>query len=213
MKSQCVDDFELTGDGSAAPWSIAAWQPMVRVGEGESTRATQAKVLWSKKGLYFLVECEDGKLTCSMTNDGDDLFREDVVEVFLWPDEAQPVYFEYEISPLNVELPILISNHEGDFYGWLPWHYTGERRTRHATSVRGGSKESGAAVTGWSAEFFIPFELLTGLGNTPPKPGSRWRTNIYRIDYDAEPPSHWAWNPETGAKFHNFRQFGTLEFA
>ena len=36
-----------------------------------------------------------------------DLWNEDVFEVFLWTDERYPVYFEYEISPLNHELPIL----------------------------------------------------------------------------------------------------------
>ena len=36
-----------------------------------------------------------------------DLWNEDVFEVFLWTDERYPVYLEYEISPLNHELPIL----------------------------------------------------------------------------------------------------------
>lgn len=212
MKISLVDDFEVTGDGSAPAWQGIPWEPLVRVGDGRAAYATRAGILWSKTGLYFLVDCEDSRLTCTMTRDCDDLFREDVVEVFLWPDEAHPVYFEYEISPLNVELPILVSNHDGIFHGWLPWHYNGKRRVRHATAVRGGSKEQGAQVTGWSTEFFIPFELMTGLGNTPPHPGSRWRANIYRIDYDAGSASHWAWHPETAQRFHDFRQFGVLEF-
>jgi len=212
MKISCVNDFEVSGDGSASAWQSVPWEPLVRVGEGKASHASRTKILWSQTGLYFLVDCEDRQLTCTMTQDGDDLFREDVVEVFLWPDEAHPVYFEYEISPLNFELPILVSNHEGTFHGWLPWHYIGPRRVRHATSVRGGTREPGAAVTGWSAEFFIPFELFSGLGNTPPKAGSRWRANIYRLDYDAGEASHWAWNPETAHRFHNYQQFGVLEF-
>jgi len=212
LKIRQVDDFEVTGDGTAAAWRDIAWEPLVRVGEGKSQWATKTKVMWSATGLYFLVDCEDQKLTCTMTQDGDDIFREDVVEIFLWPDEGQPIYFEYELSPLDVELPILVSNNGGDFYGWLPWHYVGPRRVRHATATRGGPKASGGEVTGWSAEFFIPFTLLTGMGNTPPQPGSRWRANIYRIDYDAQPCSHWAWCPDTGANFHKFREFGTLQF-
>jgi len=39
----------------------------------------------------------------------------DVFEFFLWPDERYPVYFEYEISPLGHELPILIPNFGGQF--------------------------------------------------------------------------------------------------
>ena len=53
-------------------------------------------------------------------------------EVFLWPDERDPIYFEYEISPLGRELPILVPNLDGKFLGWRPWHYEGEpaRRAR-----------------------------------------------------------------------------------
>lgn len=128
MKIPCVNDFEVSGDGSASAWQGVAWEPLVRVGEGKAAYAARTKILWSQTGLYFLVDCEDRKLTCTMTRDGDDLFREDVVEVFLWPDEAHPVYFEYEISPLNFELSLMVNNHEGDFCGWLPFHYTGGRR-------------------------------------------------------------------------------------
>lgn len=212
MQIRHVEDFQVTGDGSSPAWQNADWQPMTRVGSGKASYTTKAKMLWSQTGIYFLVECEDRKLTCTMTQDFDDLFREDVVEVFLWPDEASPVYFEYEISPLNVELPIMVANHKGTFHGWLPWHYIGPRRTRHTTSVQGGNCEPGAEVTAWTTEFFIPFELLSGLGNTPPQAGTRWRANIYRIDYDSGEGSHWAWHPETGARFHNYAQFGVLEF-
>jgi hypothetical protein len=41
----------------------------------------------------------------------------------------------------------------------------------------------------------------------------RWRANLYRIDYDADRPSQWAWCTRTGGNFHDFRRFGTLRFA
>ena len=124
-----VDDFELDGAGSAPAWQKAAWQDLTRVG-GNAPYRSRAKMLHSATGLYFLFDCEDRKLTCTMSRDTDDIYREDVVEVFLWPDERQELYFEYEISPLGVELPILVPNHQGTFMGWLPWHYEGARQTR-----------------------------------------------------------------------------------
>ena len=207
-----VSDFEVTGDGSAAAWQRLEWLPLARVGATPCEYATRGKVAWSAEGLYFLFDCEDRKLVCSLQRDFDDIYREDVIEVFLWPNEAQELYFEYEISPLNVELPILVPNHKGGFMGWRPWHYEGDRVTRRATAVRGGPKAAMAAVTGWSAEFFIPFALLRGLGNVPPAPGSAWRANLYRIDYDTGKAAQWAWCPDTGTNFHGFRQFGTLVF-
>ncbi len=133
------------------------------------------------------------------------------MEVFLWPDERFPIYFEYEISPLDHELVLLVPNLDGQFLGWTPWHYEGIHRIRHATSVRGGEKGSLAVIEGWSAEFFIPFDLLAPLTNVPPKPGARWRANFYRCDFDAEPHAVWAWQP-VEKRFHEFEKFGTLVF-
>lgn len=207
-----VDDFAVTGDGSNAAWSATEWVPLVRVGDGPATYATRAKVLYSATGMYFLVDSEDRQLTCTLTEHNSDLYVEDVVEVFLWSNEEQDLYFEYEISPLNYELPILIPNNKGKFFGWLPWHYTGERKTRTATTVRGGEKASMAKVEGWTAEFFLPFALMLGMGNVPPTPGMSWRGNIYRLDYDSGKASHYTWCPDTNTNFHAFHKFGTLTF-
>ena len=106
-------------------------------------------------------------------------------EVFLWTDERDPIYFEYEISPLDRELPILVPNLDGKFLGWLPWHYEGDAQDPQGDLGRSAaSVKSGAEVKGWTAEVFIPYELLTPLRNVPPKPGTRWRANFYRMDYD-----------------------------
>ncbi len=207
-----VPDFELTGSGSSPAWQSLDWQPLTRVGRGSANYRTRAKLLCSDTGLYFLVDCEDRHLTCTLLEDNADLYREDVVEVFLWPSEPQPLYFEYEISPLGFELPLLVPNHEGRFHGWLPWHYDGPRAVRRATAVRGGLQAPHADVSGWSVECFIPFALLAGLGNAVPAPGTPWHANLYRIDYDAGVTTQWAWCPDTGTNFHDFARFGHLVF-
>ena len=92
----------------------------------------------------------------------------------------------------------------GKFLGWRPWHYDGERRIVKATSVRDGKKESGASISGWRAEMFTPFELLKPLENVPPKPGTTWRANFYRMDYDGERPMSWDWS-RVGPSFHEFK--------
>jgi hypothetical protein len=206
-----TEDFALTGDGSASPWRRAEWIPLTRRGSAGLDYETRVKVLYSATGLYVLMDGADARLTATMTEDFLDLWTEDVFEVFLWTDEAYPVYFEYEISPLGYELPILVPNLEGDFLGWRPWHYEGDRLTRRATSVTGGPRESGAAITGWRAEVFIPWALLKPLRGVPPGPGSRWRANFYRVDYDGGTATAWMWAPVAGT-FHEFRRFGVLRF-
>jgi hypothetical protein len=202
-------DFRV-GKADDPNWKRAEWLVLPQRTFGSGAFETKVKALYSDSGMYFLFQCADRKLSATMQADFMDLWNEDVVEVFLWPYEAQPVYFEYEISPLNRELPILISNLQGDLVRWQPFHYDTDRRTQHATRVYGGRKESNASVTGWSAEFFIPFKLLRPLTNISPRRGTRWRTNFYRVDYD-KGKSSWSWKL-TRKNFHDYEKFGIMIF-
>lgn len=204
-------DFPVSGDGNNAAWKRAEWISLNRRAEGVHEYTCRFKVLYSDSGIYFLLHGSDEVLTASMQKDFEDLWNEDVFEVFLWTDEAYPVYFEYEISPLNRELPILIPNFGGKFYGWRPWHYEGDRKTKKAVKVLGGQANPGAAIKGWSAEVFFPFDLLKPLQNVPPRPGTRWRANVYRVDYDDDKVTQWDW-ARVGASFHEYKKFGTLVF-
>ena len=212
LRVGATEDFEVTGDGSAEAWRKAEWVTLEPRTANGLAYASRVKVLYSHKGLYVLMEAEDKKITATFRDDFADLWTEDVFEFFLWPDERDPLYFEYEISPLNRELPILVPNPDGrKFLGWRPWHYEGERKVRKATSASGGRTESGASVDGWKAEVFLPFALLSPLRKVPPEPGSRWRANFYRMDYDGGKTSSWDWS-RVGPSFHEFRKFGTLVF-
>lgn len=211
LKINSTPDFELTGDGSAAHWATAEWVTIPQRKIFGPPQSTQIKILYSPNGIYFLFKCEDQRLTATMAEDFLDLWNEDVVEVFLWTDESFPAYFEYELSPLNHELPILVPNNKGDFWGWRPWHYEGSRLTRHMTSVQGGEKQSGAAIAGWMAEFYIPYALLKPLGNVPPQSGTKWRANFYRCDYDSGQMATWEWQA-IEFRFHEYDKFGTLIF-
>jgi hypothetical protein len=204
-------DFEVTGNGASENWKAAKWIDITLRKKIPENYTTRAKVLYSDKGIYFLFDCVDKKITATLKEDFANLYTEDVVEVFLWPSEDFPVYFEYELSPLNFELPIMVPNYKGKFYGWRPWHYEGESKTLHSTSVTGGVKESGASVSGWMAEFFIPFKLLAPLPQVPPKPGTKWRANMYRIDYDFTGETTFSWQ-KTRTNFHDYANYGTFEF-
>lgn len=203
-------DFKVTGDGSSDEWKSTTWVDLVQQGPEYASYSTKTKVLYSETGIYFLFDCEDKKLTSTIKGDQQNIYTEDVVEVFLWTEESFPVYFEYELSPLNYELTIMVPNYNGKFFGWLPWHYEGDKLTQHETSVSGGKRESGNAVNGWKAEFFIPYKLLAPLPNVPPVPGTKWRANMYRIDYD-DGTAHYAWQ-KTGKSFHEYSKFGTFIF-
>jgi len=207
-----VGDFEVTGAGGDAAWRQAEWVPLRRREPAGHAYDTRFKTVYSPTGLYFLIEGTDRALTATMNEDFMDLWNEDVFEVFLWTDERYPSYFEYEISPLNHELPILIPHFGDRSFGWRPWHYERDRLTRKATATIGGPKQPRAAIDGWRAEVFIPYALLRPLQNVPPKAGTTWRANVYRMDYDEGKRSQWEW-ARVGTSFHEYERFGDLVFA
>jgi hypothetical protein len=207
-----AQDFEVTGKGDAPAWQQAEWTTLRRRQPDGHPYETRFKLLYSRTGLYGLMDATDKALTATMADDFMDLWNEDVFEMFLWTDERHPIYFEYQISPLNRELAILVPNFGGQFLGWRPWHYERDRLTRRSTSTTGGPKASGAAIDGWRAEFFIPYSLLRPLQNVPPNPGTVWRANFYRMDYDGGKRTQWEWSP-VGESFHEYRKFGELVFA
>ena len=207
LKVKHTSNFEIKGDGSAINWNSAEWLELPVNTVAGIPYQTQMKMLYSDSGIYCLYRCEDNKITASLKDDFLDLWNEDVVEAFFWTDEATPLYFEYELSPLNYELPILVPNNKGKFLGWRPWHYEGNRRTKHATHIN----KNGGATTSWTAEFFIPYSLLTPLNNVPPQKGTRWRANFYRIDHD-NGESSWEWQKVRKENFHDYELFGQLVF-
>jgi hypothetical protein len=207
-----TNDFEVTGTGEHGGWRQAEWTALARRQPNGHPYESRFKILYSNTGLYVLMDGTDRKLTATMSEDLMDLWKEDVFEVFFWTDERYPVYFEYEISPLNHELPILVPNFGGEFLGWRPWHYETDRRTRKATSTVGGPKRPLAPIQGWRAEVFIPYSLLKPLQNVPPRPGTVWRANFYRMDHDDAHTTQWEWSP-VGASFHDYQNFGRLLFA
>lgn len=202
-------EFEISGDGSNKAWESATWNTLAPT--DNQTQKTRFKILYSETGIYFLFHNEDEILTATMTKDFDRLWLEDVNEVFLWPDTTATIYFEYEISPLNYELSILVPNFDGKFLGWLPWEYEGKRKTKHLTHVDGGERVTGSKIRAWYAEFFIPYALLNPLPNVPPKRGMVWKGNMYRIDHDKGKAKRWSWR-KTDSNFHQYSRFGKMIF-
>ncbi|MCC6511320.1 MAG: carbohydrate-binding family 9-like protein [Pirellulaceae bacterium] len=211
---KACDDFQLTGSGQATAWNKSDWVALNKRPNSKHDYETRFKMLYSKTGVYVLFDGADAQLTSTKREDFLDLWTEDVYECFFWTDERHPVYFEYEISPLGYELPILIPNIDGRFLGWRPWSIGepgAERKTRKATAARGGDLKSLAKVSGWSAEVFIPYDMLKPLANVPPKPGTIWRANFYRMDYDGQQQGSWDW-ARVGPSFHEYKSFGRLVF-
>ena len=211
-----TEDFLITGDGSAENWNQAEWAELLqRQFEDMGNRyRSEFKILYSETGIYILYRNEDRILNATIEEHFAELWYEDVVEAFFWTDESGPDYFEYELSPLNYELPLIVSNLDGELVHWIPflnsYHEGSDRKTQHKTTIIGGEKRSGAEIEGWIAEVYIPFKLMHPLKNIFPESGTNWRANFYRVDYDNGMTSY-SWQPyETN--FHDYENYGTLTF-
>lgn len=203
-------DFPISGDTTSANWRSTKWILLPQRSSAGQHYKTRIKLLYSATGLYFLYYCEDKKLTATMQSDFLDLWNEDVIEVFLQPDKHNAAYLEYELSPLNYELPIIIFNEKGRLNSWQPFHYDADRKTRHITTIQGGEKKPNAVAESWIAEFFIPYSLMKPVLQKNPVSGTTWKGNLYRIDYDAG-EALWSWQINSG-NFHEFEKFGNFQF-
>ena len=204
-------DFELNGQGTSKSWETTPWVDVPQRAHTDVQMPTKVKVLYSETGIYFLFHCQDPKLNASILEDGKHLWLEDVVEVFLWPDTTKEVYFEYELSPLNHELPLMVINVNGKPHRWQAWYLEDNRNIVHKTSVQGGKKESNAPIESWRGEFFIPYSLLSPMVQDKPTFGTKWKINFNRMDYLDGKVFHWSWQDLPGS-FHDIKRFGTLIF-
>ena len=122
------------------------------------------------------------------------LWDRDVVEAFIGSDPQRiRRYAEFEVSPSNERLDLTLDLPEKNF----AWN------SRFQSAVHIDRK---ADV--WTCEMRIP---LQALADAKPKPGARWRLNLFRCDYADK--AFLAWNPTLRGTFHLPERFGTLEFA
>lgn len=204
------NDFIVTGKGENNEWQKTKWVPLNQIDIASKQQETKVKMLYSATGIYVLFSGQDEKITSSFMNDFENLYEGDVFEVFFHPVPSEPVYFEYEISPLNKELVLLISNRNGKFGRWMPWNYKANKVIKNVNLV-GGQMKSGRNIRGWSAELFFPYSLLYILDKVPPKSGTRWNANFCRLDYDSGKMVKWSWSP-IQVTFHEFNKYLPIQF-
>src|SRR5690242_15835505 len=85
-----TSDFQITGDGSNTNWNKTNWISLLKRNNPGISYQTKVKILYSDSGIYCLYKCDDKKITSTLKEDFSNLWTEDVVEAFFWPDERTP---------------------------------------------------------------------------------------------------------------------------
>lgn len=180
---------------------------------GEKPRlSTTAKACWTAEDLYIRFWCEDDHIVSEYKHRDEPLYEQDVVEVFLDPTGKGELYYEFELSPYNVQFDAEITILDKE-------RATGAKPTENEAPYMIVDTDWDAAnwqtsVTAINDRLYC-YELRMHFAdfNVAVSAGEQWRWNLYRIDDDQAGERHYsAWSSTGAVNYHVPTKFGTLTF-
>lgn len=153
-------------------------------------KQTYFKAGWREDALYIYVKCEEPAIDkiSGKLKDGEELYREDSVELFFSPEGAS-AYLHLAVNPIGSRWnQIDASGQPGIPWDWQAKAYIGEDY--------------------WSAEIRIPWKVL----GRKPQEGEEWLINIGRNIYTGPLSEHFTSWPSLRTGFHEIQNFAKLSF-
>ena len=190
-----------------------AWADTALVGSFVNNRdgspsklTTEARILYDDKFIYFAFRAVDANIWATMKRRDEHLWLEEVVEVFLQANPKIPNYIELEVNPLGTMLDIYLLDTR------KPLHYESwnSERLRWAVHVE-GTVDGKDGDREWTCEIALPLEDIATAAHLPPRPGDRWRMNLYRVESKPE-VVELAWSPTLQNDFHVLPRLGEIVF-
>jgi len=188
------------------PWAIpAACTPVaLRLAtDGTAPRlSTAVAAYFDDSDLTIVFSAIDDDVVATYLEHDAPLYEEDVVEVFLAPEEITR-YFELEVNPLGTTFDAIIDSPDGvraTMKTDLAWTCDGL-----FAAIRRDNEVVDTVIR-------IPF---SSLGRKAPADGETWRANFYRIDRSETREAEFsAWQPamKRPADFHVPAAFGEIRF-
>jgi len=146
---------------------------------GPARSPTSAKLTYDKNHLYIAIEACDKDIWATFTDRDDDLWYEDVLEAFFKPDDTKPTYYEFEFSPRNVVLDLIIPRRGARTLRAMKQF---DAPVKSAVKVRGTLDNWKDIDDKWVLEAAIPLSAFKDTTATP-EPGDKWRFALCRYDY------------------------------
>ena len=206
--------LKIDGKADETIWRDARWTPWFKRPNNERLSPkirTRAKLLYDSEALYVFFETYDSDIKNPGTKRDDQLWRSDVLELYLDPGQDSKDYLEFQFGPTGAVFDALFTSHRKPDWRKAAPAFNMEGLVSEV-NIRGTLNKSGDQDQGWSVEARIPFNELPKV-TAAPKPGTRWGFNLYRIDSAAPSSgsSMGAFAP-VGGDFHNLKDAGTLVF-
>ncbi|WP_338867322.1 sugar-binding protein [Myxococcus stipitatus] len=191
-----------------AVWKSAS--PVVLRGsfDGREVRLrTEARLAYDDEFLYVAFDAEDPDVWGTMRKRDDPIYEQEVVEIFLDANADGRTYNELQVSPHNVNFDAsFVGRRQGMDVSW-------DSGMKSAVKVRGTLDDASDTDEGWSVEMRIPFARLSEVPHIPPRPGDRWRFNLYRLEHHGRRTVEGqAFSPLFVGDFHALPRFAWLTF-
>jgi hypothetical protein len=198
----------VDGDLSDPAWQAVPWTPDLRrsLSTAAPRQRTRAKLAWDDAALHVAFEVEDDEIRTPYTADDQPLYESEVVEVFLDANDDGATYDEIELSPADKLFDArFAARRKGMDLAWASG-------TRHAVRLDGTLNAPADRDRGWTAELAIPYAALSAVPQAPPRPGDRWRFNLFRLDHGQKGVEGMALSPVMVGDFHNLPRYAHLTF-
>jgi len=175
---------------------------------------TRVRVLRDNSYLYIGADLDDKDIYALKTQHNSTTWEDDVFEVFLKPRRDLPHYYEFHVTPANVNLELFIPRRKS---GSIERFFF-RSGMRSAVTVRGTLNDWQDVDDGWTVEMAIPFAAFARTAGVP-RPGEEWQVAFCRFDYSCHLPAELPDGVECSSSahlsvrsFHHYEDYDTLVF-
>lgn len=200
---------KITIDGDLSDWKTPFLGPFVIHDSGnKASQDTFVSLSWNDQNLYIAYRSTDSKIVGTPQKKDSQIFNaDDLVELFIDPDGDGQNYLEIGVNAFSSNYDLLLKCISPVCGGW---------NTAMNFDIAGLETVSKITSEGFNTEIKIPFSSLQTIKNgnfTPPKAGTKWRGNAFRIDY-GNTTEYLALQHYKSLKygFHQPEEFAVFEF-
>ncbi|MFB9080477.1 carbohydrate-binding family 9-like protein [Flavobacterium procerum] len=196
-------------DGNLSEWKTPFLGPFKIHNTGEkASQNTFVSLAWNDKNLYLACRTEDSKIIGKRQPKDSKIYEtDDLVEIFIDPDGDGQNYVEIGVNAFSTYYDMLLKCISSECGGW---------NTSTDYDISGLKAASKTTLEGFSTEIKIPFASLEKIktgGFKKPKKNTKWKGNLFRIDY-GNTTEYQALQTYKSGKFgfHQPEEFAVFEF-
>ena len=204
--------IKLDGKLTEKEWADApSTGDFVRTMDGQaSDQKTEAKLLWDDKNLYVAFVNDDKDIWTTLDKHDDKLWTQEADEMFIDADGDGKTYVELQVNAKGATFDSFLPTYRQNQNDW-------DSGMKAGVNIEGTLNKRDDEDKRWTVELAIPLDAARGkekeMKNVPPKVGTEWRVNFFRMDQpNGRPQSGTGWSPPMVGDFHALDKFGVLVF-